>query len=399
MKSALQLRPLGDLLGTEALGVDLAKPLDEGIVSWIGSAFAEHPVLVFRDQNLGAAELAAFGRRFGVPREHALIKYRHAECPQVSWLTNVEDDGKVDWYGVKRATEWHTDSTYEDDPPILAILHAKEVPSAKGGTMFADMRAASGSPEVVPEGTAVTCVDGPYVIGSCNVEHIVNLKDGAFHLRCAGELLCADAADNRTGDLAEHRSDLELLALRGLRSSMTQRNVRQLVCHHARNFGFRLRRFDHSPIEEHGAARKSEGVDLFLVHHIEGVPEFRMLELWWNGRGERLANPLDVVLETLVVEHRQLFNCLGSRFLTELHIVLNGVVVFRSLDFRLCPDGKRQHTGDTEPRPETPARLQHVRQRQEQQQRRQDQPKDSCRKRRDSLCVPGFQVQPYKRQD
>src|SRR5262249_47652790 len=28
------------------------------------------------------------------------------------------------------------------DPPILAILHAKEIPSSKGGTMFADMRAA-----------------------------------------------------------------------------------------------------------------------------------------------------------------------------------------------------------------------------------------------------------------
>jgi taurine dioxygenase len=27
-------------------------------------------------------------------------------------------------------------------PPRLAILHAKEVPSSKGGTMFADMRAA-----------------------------------------------------------------------------------------------------------------------------------------------------------------------------------------------------------------------------------------------------------------
>jgi alpha-ketoglutarate-dependent taurine dioxygenase len=33
-------------------------------------------------------------------------------------------------------------TTYEDDPPILAMLHAKEIPSSKGGTMFADMRAA-----------------------------------------------------------------------------------------------------------------------------------------------------------------------------------------------------------------------------------------------------------------
>src|SRR5262249_49425351 len=142
MTSSPQLRPLGELLGTEALGIDLSRPLDEATFAWIGRVFAEHPVLAFRDQNLGAAELAAFGRWFGSPRMHALVKYRHAEYPEVSWLTNVEDDGKVDWYGVKRATDWHTDSTYEADPPILAILHAKEIPSSKGGTMFADMRAA-----------------------------------------------------------------------------------------------------------------------------------------------------------------------------------------------------------------------------------------------------------------
>jgi taurine dioxygenase len=142
MTNAPQLRRLGETLGTEALGVDLAKPMDAATSAWVVHAFAEHPVLVFRDQNLGAARLADFGRRFGVPRMHALIKYRHADCPEVSWLTNVEEDGKVDWYGVKRATDWHTDSTYEAELPLLAILHAKEVPSEKGGTMFADMGAA-----------------------------------------------------------------------------------------------------------------------------------------------------------------------------------------------------------------------------------------------------------------
>lgn len=142
MMTSPQLRSLGDTLGTEAIGIDLAKPLDEATFAWIADAFAEHPVLVFRDQDLGAGELAVFGRRFGAPRMHALIKYRHAEWPEVSWLTNVDEQDKVDWYGVKRATDWHTDSTYEDHLPLLAILHAKEVPSAKGGTMFADMRAA-----------------------------------------------------------------------------------------------------------------------------------------------------------------------------------------------------------------------------------------------------------------
>ena len=142
MTNSPQLRPLGERIGAEALGVDLSRPLDDATFGWIRRTFAEHPVLVFRDQNLGAGELAAFGRRFGSPRMHALVKYRHAEHPEVSWLTNVEGDGKVDWYGVKRATDWHTDSTYESNLPILAILHAKEIPSAKGGTVFADMRSA-----------------------------------------------------------------------------------------------------------------------------------------------------------------------------------------------------------------------------------------------------------------
>ena len=136
-----QTRPLGENLGAEALGVDLSR-LDDATFAWIERAFAEHPVLVFREQKLGAPELAAFGRRFGQPRVHSLVKYRHQEHPEVSWLTNVDEAGKVDWFGVKRATDWHTDSPYDDDLPRLAILHALEVPSEKGGTMFADMRAA-----------------------------------------------------------------------------------------------------------------------------------------------------------------------------------------------------------------------------------------------------------------
>jgi taurine dioxygenase len=141
MTASPQLRPLGETLGTEAVGIDVAQ-LDDEAFAWVRLAFSEHPVLVFRDQTLGAADIAAFGRRFGVPRKHALMKYRHRDYPEVSWLTNVEDDGQIDWYGVKRATAWHTDSTYEPELPLLAMLHALEVPSRKGGTMFCDMRAA-----------------------------------------------------------------------------------------------------------------------------------------------------------------------------------------------------------------------------------------------------------------
>jgi taurine dioxygenase len=54
-----QLRALGAALGTEILGIDLSKPLEAETFAGIKAAFAEHPVLVFRDQDLGAPELAA----------------------------------------------------------------------------------------------------------------------------------------------------------------------------------------------------------------------------------------------------------------------------------------------------------------------------------------------------
>src|SRR5260370_14866519 len=100
--SPMELRPLGEALGTEARGIDLSKPLDDATFASIERAFAEHPVLVFREQRIGAAELAAFGRRFGEPRKHALVGYRYPGHPEVTWLRNVDDGGDIDLDRAKR---------------------------------------------------------------------------------------------------------------------------------------------------------------------------------------------------------------------------------------------------------------------------------------------------------
>src|SRR5215467_6356324 len=149
------LRPLGKTLGTEALGINLVTALDPPTIAWIQQTFAEHPVLVFRDQELGANELATFGRVFGVPRKHSLVKYRHADNDDVSWITNVDANGKVDWFGVRRATDWHTDSTFEDELPVLAILHAKDVPSTQSYTIFVHIAPANSNRPEIREDAAV----------------------------------------------------------------------------------------------------------------------------------------------------------------------------------------------------------------------------------------------------
>src|SRR4051812_50090499 len=102
--TARELRPLGETFGTEALGVDLSKPLDAETFAWIEAAFAEHPVLVFCNQDLGPGELAAFGRRFGRPKIHSLVDYRHAEFPEGPGWPKAEKDGKTTGLGAKPPT-------------------------------------------------------------------------------------------------------------------------------------------------------------------------------------------------------------------------------------------------------------------------------------------------------
>jgi taurine dioxygenase len=134
--------PIGAVIGAEVRGMNLSGDLDRNAHAWIHEAVLQHGVLVFPGQDLDAPRFHAFASRFGPLQHHVLRKYRHKDFPGLSWLTNAAADGSVDRFGVTRATSWHTDGTYTDDPPALGILHALEVPSKGAGTLFVGMKAA-----------------------------------------------------------------------------------------------------------------------------------------------------------------------------------------------------------------------------------------------------------------
>lgn len=137
--SNFSVSPLGKSIGARVEGVDLAHPLNKNIYARLLKAIGHYKVLVFRGAPLAVSEFHAFARGFGPLQEHVLRKYRHEEFPDLSWLTNVADDGSIDAFGNTRATTWHSDGSYTQDTPELGILHAYEVPSEGGATLFADM--------------------------------------------------------------------------------------------------------------------------------------------------------------------------------------------------------------------------------------------------------------------
>jgi taurine dioxygenase len=142
MTETIALRRLGSALGAELTGLDLSHQADAATIAAVERALDDHAVVLIRGQRLDAASLAAFAHRFGAPQFHVVERFRHPSAPEISFISNVDAQGRPDPFGNERATSWHTDATYEPRLPRLAMLHALEVPSAGGGTLFADMRAA-----------------------------------------------------------------------------------------------------------------------------------------------------------------------------------------------------------------------------------------------------------------
>ena len=132
----IRVEPLAGALGAEISGIDLAKPLDAGAVDEIRRAWLEHQVLFFRDQPLSVDEHKAFARRFGDLHIHPVLQQMADQGhPEIVVL---ESDAKRPVV----ADRWHSDVTFEREPPLGSILRAVEVPAAGGDTMWASMTAA-----------------------------------------------------------------------------------------------------------------------------------------------------------------------------------------------------------------------------------------------------------------
>lgn len=122
--------PLAGLIGAE-VDVDL-RHIDDDVFERIHRAFLEYVILVFPNQQLSPDDQLAFARRFG-----DLYRYPHGpgmEGHELVLPINLPS-------GVRRG-RWHSDATFDERPPAISILSARELPSRGGETAFANQYAA-----------------------------------------------------------------------------------------------------------------------------------------------------------------------------------------------------------------------------------------------------------------
>jgi len=131
----------GSALGAEVMGVDL-RNVDDHTFRAIHSAWLDHLILLFRGQNLTDDHLIAFSRRLGeldlAPIQETGRRFVEG-YPEIYIVSNVIEKGAP--IGSLGAGElvWHTDMSYQEDPPKASMLYALEVPPEGGKTGFLNM--------------------------------------------------------------------------------------------------------------------------------------------------------------------------------------------------------------------------------------------------------------------
>jgi len=142
LENALTIQPLGPALGAEVIGLDLSRPLSDEDFARIHQAHLDHHVLVFRDQRITPAEQVAFSRRFGPLQVHVLKNFLLADHPEILVVSNIKNE-QGQPIGLGDAGHfWHSDLSYKDTPSLGSLLHAQELPTEGGDTLFANQHAA-----------------------------------------------------------------------------------------------------------------------------------------------------------------------------------------------------------------------------------------------------------------
>jgi taurine dioxygenase len=151
--ATLKVVPTGAALGAEIRGINFALPVPDDVKQALRDAWAEHLVLLIRNQHIDDEQLLAVSGIFGPPHEAASRKYhlnagqkvddthmisRH---PSVSISSNLDANGQpvLDNGGLgSYEVVWHTDNSYVAVPPAGSMLYALEIPppGTGGDTSF-----------------------------------------------------------------------------------------------------------------------------------------------------------------------------------------------------------------------------------------------------------------------
>ena len=133
------ITPLTAHTGAEIHGVDLSRPIDADTHATLNRAFADHHVLVIRNQRFEPDDFLTAVQVFGELQPHDKKEMHVPGYPQMYYVSNEQDvPGKRYISG----ETYHTDHSNHPAPPKATILYPVSLPSSGGDTQYFNMHEA-----------------------------------------------------------------------------------------------------------------------------------------------------------------------------------------------------------------------------------------------------------------
>lgn len=162
--------------------VKLRPDLPDAEVAALRQALLDHKVIFLRDQSLDPGTLRQLAARFGEPTPAHPVEPSVEGHPEV--LSLDSDEGA-------RADVWHSDLTFQESPPLGAMLHAEVVPDVGGDTIWVDMCAAYEALSPTMRG----------ILEGLTAQHSPSKAGGYFAAREVGD---GSKATSTAGTVAHH---------------------------------------------------------------------------------------------------------------------------------------------------------------------------------------------------
>ena len=132
----LQIAPSGQACGARVTGLDLSQPLTPEIIVEVRAAWLEHHVLAFPDQAVGDDDLERFTQYFGGFGDDPFF------APIAGRQNIAAIRREADEQSPLFAENWHSDWSFQAQPPAGTCLLAIDIPPLGGETLFANQHAA-----------------------------------------------------------------------------------------------------------------------------------------------------------------------------------------------------------------------------------------------------------------
>ena len=132
----------GAALGADVIGIDPANPSAEDVAA-VKAALRDHLVVRLRGYTITDVQFTRFAALLGELEASPAYSRSRAvyvpECPEITIISNVVQDGQAIGEHGDGELNWHSDKGFVELPSAYTFLLGREVPPSGGDTSFCNM--------------------------------------------------------------------------------------------------------------------------------------------------------------------------------------------------------------------------------------------------------------------